>query len=75
MEKKLKEEAEKKKVEQLKVMGFPEEWAKDALKETKVANWADPAHDSAPIPHWSRSCRVVVRAVLTHMCVWRLGRS
>lgn len=35
MEKKLKEEAEKKKVEQLKAMGFPEEWAKDALKETK----------------------------------------
>ncbi|ELR20217.1 UBA/TSN domain containing protein [Acanthamoeba castellanii str. Neff] len=35
LQKKLKEEAEKKKVEQLKAMGFPEEWAKDALKETK----------------------------------------
>lgn len=68
MEKKLKEEAEKKKVEQLKAMGFPEEWAKDALKETKVANRADPAHDSAPIPRWSLVSCPAVPCRCSHLC-------
>ncbi len=71
MEKKLKEEAEKKKVEQLKAMGFPEEWAKDALKETKVANQTDPARFCSDTPI-GVSCRVLpCRAVpcrCSHLC-------
>jgi Holliday junction resolvasome RuvABC DNA-binding subunit len=66
MEKKLKEEAEKKKVEQLKAMGFPEEWAKDALKETKVANRADTSLESlVPCRCSLAYVRVARRAILT----------
>jgi uncharacterized UBP type Zn finger protein len=59
MEKKLKEQAEKKKIEQLAGMGFPEEWAKDALTHAKVQH-ARPA--LLPFgQHYSfvRTCRAI----------------